>query len=117
MSELTLAIAILSSDKSALSGAIMLAGTLILMGVLDLVLLGTTVIAVVVVAALFAVLMPKLAKDQERAQEQVGRLGAMLEGTMRAIPTVKASRAEDRQHATIGAAADQSARPTPARPR
>ncbi|GAB3745054.1 ABC transporter ATP-binding protein [Microlunatus parietis] len=98
-----------SSVIGLVNGAIMLVGTLALMAVLDLVLLGTTVIAVVVVAALFGLLMPRLAKAQEAAQEQVGRLGALLEGTMRAIRTVKASRAEDRQDAAIGAAAEQSA--------
>lgn len=98
-----------SSVIGLVNGAIMLVGTLLLMAVLDLVLLGTTVIAVVVVAALFGLLMPRLAKAQEAAQEQVGRLGALLEGTMRAIRTVKASRAEDRQDAAIGAAAEQSA--------
>lgn len=98
-----------SSVIGLINGAIMLAGTLILMGVLDLTLFGTTVIAVIVVAALFAVLMPRLAKAQEEAQQQVGRLGAMLEGTMRAIRTVKASRAEARQDETIGAATDRSA--------
>lgn len=86
-----------SSVIGLINGVIMLAGTLVLMGVLDLVLLGTTVAAVVVVGVLFATLMPAIAKAQERAQEHVGRVGGVLEGALRAIRTVKVSRAEDRQ--------------------
>ncbi|MFD9950271.1 ABC transporter ATP-binding protein [Nonomuraea sp. NPDC059023] len=85
-----------SSVIGLINGAIMLVGTLVLMGVLDLVLLGTTVAAVVVVGLLFATLMPAIAKAQERAQEHVGRVGGRLEGALRAIRTIKVSRAEDR---------------------
>ncbi|MFG2340546.1 ABC transporter ATP-binding protein [Streptomyces yangpuensis] len=78
------------------NGAVMLVGSLVLMGVLDLVLLGTTVAAVAVTGALFALLMPGIGKAQQRAQEHIGLLGGRLEGTLRAIRTVKVSRAEDR---------------------
>ncbi|MEV0624114.1 ABC transporter ATP-binding protein [Nonomuraea sp. NPDC050404] len=86
-----------SSVIGLINGAVMLVGTLVLMSVLDVVLLGVTVAAVAVVIALFALLMPAIAKAQERAQDQVGRLGGVLEGALRAIRTVKVSRAEDRQ--------------------
>ncbi|MER5220477.1 ABC transporter ATP-binding protein [Streptomyces flaveus] len=92
-----------------INGTIMLVGTLVLMGVLDLVLLGTTVVAVVVIAVLFAVLMPGIATAQQRAQEHIGRLGGVLEGTLRAIRTVKVSRAEDRTAERIVADARASA--------
>ncbi|MEU8663580.1 ABC transporter ATP-binding protein [Actinoplanes philippinensis] len=74
-----------------------LIGTLILMGVLDLTLLGCTLGAVVVVGALMSRLLPRIGVAQTAAQESVGRLGATLEGSLRAIRTVKASRAETRQ--------------------
>ncbi|MEU6721358.1 ABC transporter ATP-binding protein [Nonomuraea sp. NPDC046802] len=86
-----------SSVIGLINGAVMLIGTLVLMGVLDLVLMGVTVLAVLVVVVLFALLMPSIAKAQERAQEHVGLLGGVLEGTLRAIRTVKVSRAEGRQ--------------------
>ncbi|MEU3270021.1 ABC transporter ATP-binding protein [Saccharomonospora sp. NPDC006951] len=86
-----------SSIVSLINGSIMLVGSLILMGVLDLVLLATTVGALVVVAVLFGVLMPGIAKAQERSQEHLGRLGGTLEVALRAIRTVKVSRAERRQ--------------------
>ncbi|WP_245685316.1 ABC transporter ATP-binding protein [Streptomyces yerevanensis] len=92
-----------------INGTIMLVGTLVLMGVLDLVLLGTTLVAVVVIAVLFAVLMPGIATAQQRAQEHIGRLGGVLEGTLRAIRTVKVSRAEDRTAERIVADARASA--------
>jgi ATP-binding cassette subfamily B protein len=59
------------------------------------------VAAVIVVILLFAVLMPGIATAQERAQEHVGRLGGVLETALRAIRTVKASRAEERMAAGI----------------
>ncbi|MFI7015393.1 ABC transporter ATP-binding protein [Streptomyces sp. NPDC050164] len=79
-----------------INAVVMLLGTLVLMAVLDLVLLGTVVAAVVVVGVLFAVLMPQIATAQQRAQDHLGRLGGNLEGALRAIRTVKAARAEDR---------------------
>ncbi|WP_307531343.1 ABC transporter ATP-binding protein [Streptomyces umbrinus] len=98
-----------SSVVGLINGVVMLVGTLVLMGFLDLVLLGTTVAAVLVVIVLFALLMPGIAKAQERAQEHVGRVGGTLEGTLRAIRTVKASGAEDRQAERIAADARASA--------
>ncbi|MFC7326872.1 ABC transporter ATP-binding protein [Marinactinospora rubrisoli] len=86
-----------SSVVGLINGAVMLVGTLVLMGVLDLPLLGVTAAAVAVVFALFALLMPAIARAQEQAQDQIGRLGGVLEGTLRAIRTVKVGRAEERQ--------------------
>ncbi|WP_157245254.1 ABC transporter ATP-binding protein [Nonomuraea typhae] len=98
-----------SSVIGLVNGAVMLAGTLVLMGVLDLVLLGTTVAAVAVVGLLFATLMPAIAKAQEQAQEHIGRVGGRLEGALRAIRTIKVSRAEERTADQIIADARQSA--------
>ncbi|MFJ5729043.1 ABC transporter ATP-binding protein [Streptomyces paradoxus] len=92
-----------------INAVVMLFGTLILMGVLDLVLLGTVAAAVAVVGVLFAVLMPGIATAQQRAQDHLGRLGGNLEGALRAIRTVKAGRAEDRTAERIVADARASA--------
>ncbi|MBG6179049.1 ABC transporter ATP-binding protein [Arthrobacter sp. CAN_A1] len=99
-----------SSAVSLVNGTVALVGTLILMGVLDLVLLGTTLGAIVIVGILFALLMPRIAKAEEQAQESVGNLGGVLEGALRAVRTVKASRAEDRQSERIVTEARESAR-------
>jgi ABC-type multidrug transport system fused ATPase/permease subunit len=80
-----------------INAAVGLVGTLVLMGVLDLPLLGWTLAAVVAVSAVMAVLLPRIGTAQTAAQESVGQLGGALEGALRAIRTVKASRAEARQ--------------------
>lgn len=84
-----------------INGAVMLVGSLLLMGYLDLVLLATTLAAIALTGLLFAFLMPGIAQAQQRAQEHVGRLGGVLEGTLRAIRTVKVNRAEDRMEDRI----------------
>ena len=99
-----------SSLIGIINSVVLLVGSLVLMGVLDLVLLGVTLLAVVVVTILVGVLMPSIARAQEQAQESVGRLGGDLEGALRAIRTVKASRAEERQADRIMVAARDSAR-------
>ncbi|WP_315097109.1 ABC transporter ATP-binding protein [uncultured Cellulomonas sp.] len=86
-----------SSLVSLVNGVVALVGTLILMAVLDLVLLATTIGAIIVVSVLMALLLPGIATAQQAAQESVGRLGGTLEGTLRAVRTVKSSRAEERQ--------------------
>jgi ATP-binding cassette subfamily B protein len=98
-----------SSMVGLINGAIMLVGSLVLMGFLDLPLLGVTMVAVAIVVALFAWLMPGIATAEERSQEAVGRLGGILEGALRAIRTVKAGQAEERQARQVIAAAETSA--------
>ncbi|MFG3421428.1 ABC transporter ATP-binding protein [Micromonospora sp. NPDC048063] len=91
------------------NAGIALLGTLVLMGVLDLFLLGCTIVAVLVVAAVMGALMPRIATAQAAAQESMGTLGGALEGALRAIRTVKASRAEARLTERIVADARQAA--------
>ena len=98
-----------SSLVGIINSTVMLIGTLVLMGVLDLVLLATTVVAVVVVTILFLLVMPAIAKAKEQAQEHLGQLGGTLEGAVRAIKTVKANRAEERLEEQIVASARTSA--------
>ncbi|MFE3289524.1 ABC transporter ATP-binding protein [Rhodococcus sp. NPDC059234] len=86
-----------SSLVELVNGAVAIVGTLILMGFLDPVLLGTMLGALALVAACSAAVMPLIAKSEREAQESVGRLGGGLEGALRAIRTVKSSRAESRE--------------------
>ncbi|AEE44958.1 ABC transporter ATP-binding protein [Cellulomonas fimi] len=86
-----------SSLVSLVNGVVSLVGTLVLMAVLDLVLLSTTIASIVVVGAVMAVLLPGIGTAQQASQESMGRLGGTLEGTLRAVRTVKSSRAEGRQ--------------------
>ncbi|MFE5941360.1 ABC transporter ATP-binding protein [Streptomyces sp. NPDC056480] len=98
-----------SSFVGLINGAVMLVGSLVLMGFLDLVLLATTMAAVALVGVVFGLLMPGIARSQKQAQEHVGRLGGVLEGTLRAIRTVKVNRAEERMTERILADARASA--------
>ncbi|MFE5306953.1 ABC transporter ATP-binding protein [Isoptericola sp. NPDC056605] len=90
-----------NSLVSLVNGFISLVGTLVLMAVLDLTLLGSTVVAIVVVAVAMGLLLPGIGKAQHRTQEAVGRLGGAVEGAVRAVRTVKASGAEERQGTKI----------------
>ncbi|MCP3013745.1 ABC transporter ATP-binding protein/permease [Nocardiopsis dassonvillei] len=99
-----------SSVISLINGGVLLVGTLIMMGVLDLFLLTVTFVAVLVVTVLFLTLMPALAKAQERAQNSLGLMGGMLDGALRAVRTVKVSRAEERLSGQILEHARESAR-------
>ncbi|SEL82425.1 ABC transporter ATP-binding protein [Rhodococcus maanshanensis] len=86
-----------SSLVELFNAVVSIIGTLVLMAMLDLVLFGATVASLLVVGVLALLLMPQLAKSQRQAQESVGRLGGVLEGALRAIRTVKSSRAEARE--------------------
>ncbi|WP_242635214.1 ABC transporter ATP-binding protein [Cellulomonas sp. zg-ZUI22] len=97
-----------SSIVGLVNGVVALVGTLVLMGVLDRVLLGTTIAAIVVVGALMAVLLPGIGAAERASQEALGTLGGTLEGSLRAVRTVKSSRAEDRQAATVLGAAREA---------
>ncbi|WP_170068245.1 ABC transporter ATP-binding protein [Arthrobacter ruber] len=92
------------------NAVVMLVGTLVLMLVLDPPLLGITVVAVGVITALMVLLLPRIAVAEARAQEAVGNIGSTLEGAVRAIRTVKASRAETRILDSIGSHIDTAAR-------
>ncbi|GAA1186711.1 ABC transporter ATP-binding protein [Nesterenkonia xinjiangensis] len=80
-----------------INGTMMIIGSLVLMARLDLPLLGLTLGSVILVLAIFAVLMPRIATVEEKAQAALGDLGSELEGTVRAIKTVKSSGAEPRR--------------------
>jgi ATP-binding cassette subfamily B protein len=79
------------------------------MGVLDVPLLVVTLVVIVVVAVLALLLMPGLARAQQEAQAEIGDMGGRLAGVLRALRTVKASRAEDREAERISAFAHRSA--------
>ncbi|MFD0385171.1 ABC transporter ATP-binding protein [Streptomyces stramineus] len=99
-----------TSVVDLVNGVVLLTGALFLMATLDVVLLSTTLGSLAVIGAVIAVLMPPMALAQREAQAAVGRLGGVLEGTLRAIRTVKAGRAEGRQSARVLAEARESTR-------
>ncbi|GAA2414335.1 ABC transporter ATP-binding protein [Actinomadura vinacea] len=90
------------------NGAVVLLGAIVLMGFMDPVLLGATVAVLVVVAASMALVLPRLARANERAQAAVGDMGSVLERALGAFRTVKASGAEARETAAAGEAAGRA---------
>ncbi|WP_206492081.1 ABC transporter ATP-binding protein [Rhodococcus sp. KRD162] len=94
---------------SIVNSVVGLVGALILMAVLDVVLLGAIASAIIVIAVMFSRLMPPIAVAQRQSQEAVGRLGGILDGTLRAIRTVKSSRAEARESERVISEARTSA--------
>ncbi|MEE4025727.1 ABC transporter ATP-binding protein [Gordonia sp. PKS22-38] len=98
-----------SSIVNGVNGAVGMVGALVLMATLDLPLFATTMTVIVVVGGAAAVLMPGLAQAQQEAQAEIGLLGGRLEGILRSLRTVKASRAEQREAERIGDFARRSA--------
>ncbi|WP_250442560.1 ABC transporter ATP-binding protein [Actinotalea sp. C106] len=98
-----------SSIVQLVNGLVSLVGTVILMAVLDVPLLLSTLTAIVVVAVLMGALLPQIGKAQRQAQESLGHVGSTLEGALRALRTVKASGAEERQAGQVASQAEESA--------
>ncbi|MDQ0368624.1 ABC transporter ATP-binding protein [Catenuloplanes indicus] len=99
-----------ASAVNLINSAVAAVATLALMAVLDLVLLGSTIVAVLIVGTVMVTLLPSIGRAQEAAQGSIGELGGTLEGSLRAIRTVKASRAEDRQSDRVVTAAENAFR-------
>ncbi|CRK56204.1 ABC transporter ATP-binding protein [Alloactinosynnema sp. L-07] len=77
-----------------LTGAVLLVGALVFMGVVDLILLVTTAAVVAVLGGIVWLIMPRIREAALRAQASVGEIGAALERGLGAFTTVKASGAE-----------------------
>ena len=86
-----------SSAVGLVNGTITIVGTLVLMVYLHPLLGAVTIAAIVLISLIFATLMPAIGQAQEDAQGSLGRLGGVLETTLRAIKTVKVAAAEERQ--------------------
>ena len=99
-----------SSVVQLINGTVSLVGTVLLMAVLDWPLLLTTLVALVVIGVLFGVLVPQIGKADKRAQDAIGDIGATLEGSIRALRTVKSSRAEAREIHRVNERSEEAAR-------
>jgi len=83
----------------------LLVGSVVLMALLDLLLLGVTLAVLAVNGLALLVVVPRIRLASERAQAAVGDVGSVLERSLGAFRTVKASGAEDRAIAGVGRAA------------
>jgi ABC-type multidrug transport system fused ATPase/permease subunit len=89
----------------AVTGALTMVATLVMMALLDPVLLGVTVAVFVMAGSVIGVVVPRINRASLRAQESVGVMGAALERMFGAFRTVKASGAEQREGTQIRQAA------------
>ena len=89
---------------------VMILGAVVIMWMLAPVLMITTVLSVFGFTIGVFLLVPGLTRANERSQAAIGRLGGGLESALRAIRTVKASRAEHREGERILADARESQR-------
>jgi len=83
----------------------LLAGAVALMALLDPLLLGVTLAVLAVNGLAVVAVVPRIRQASERSQAAVGGMGSVLERSLGAFRTVKASGAEEREMATVRHAA------------
>jgi ABC-type multidrug transport system fused ATPase/permease subunit len=89
----------------SINAAFLLVGSVVLMAMLDAVLLLVTLAVLAVNGVAVLVVVPRIRRATQRSQAAVGRMGSVLERTLGAFRTVKASGAEEREIAAVGEAA------------
>jgi len=97
-----------NSVVGVVTGSLTLIATLVLMGLMDVVLLGVTMGVFSVTAVVIGVVVPRIGRAARQAQNSVGVMGAALERMLGAFRTVKASGAERREGERIHAAAREA---------
>ena len=85
-------------------------GSIVLMAVLDVLLLGVTLAVICLVGGAVALVMPRISSATERSQAAVGEVGSVLERALGAFRTLKASGAEQREIASVTEAARSACR-------
>jgi ATP-binding cassette subfamily C protein len=97
-----------NSLLGAITGTALLLATLTLMGLLDAVLLAVTLAVFTLAGLVFGLVVPRIRRAAQTAQESVGVMGAALERTLGAFRTIKASGAERQEGQRIREAARQA---------
>ncbi|MGH8776641.1 MAG: ABC transporter ATP-binding protein [Jiangellaceae bacterium] len=90
------------------TGLLTLVATVVMMGLMDPVLLGVTLVALVLAGVVIGLVVPRINRAARHAQESVGVMGAALERMFGAFRTVKASGAEDREGERVYAASTEA---------
>ncbi|MEU9238654.1 ABC transporter ATP-binding protein [Streptomyces sp. NPDC048385] len=90
------------------TGGLTLAATVVMMGVVDPVLLGVTLVVIAAAGTVLGLIVPRINRASRRAQDAVGVMGASLERVLGALRTVKASGAEHREELALHEAAEES---------
>ncbi|MCL1800079.1 MAG: ABC transporter ATP-binding protein/permease [Promicromonosporaceae bacterium] len=76
-------------------------GAIILMGVIDPLMLGLTIGAVLILLVFIAIFTRRIGREQAAQQEATGEIGAKLEGSLRALRVIKVTGTEDEQAEAI----------------
>jgi ABC-type multidrug transport system fused ATPase/permease subunit len=92
----------------SVNATFLLAGSILLMAMLDPVLLLVTLAVLSANGIAVLVVVPRIRRATERAQAAVGGMGSVLERALGGFRTVKASGAEEQEIATVGQAAHQA---------
>ncbi|MFG2958195.1 ABC transporter ATP-binding protein [Streptomyces sp. NPDC048291] len=90
------------------TGGLTLVATVVMMGVVDPVLLGVTLVVIAAAGTVLGTIVPRINRASRRAQDAVGVMGASLERVLGALRTVKASGAEHREELALHEAAEES---------
>ncbi|MFD8425180.1 ABC transporter ATP-binding protein [Streptomyces sp. NPDC059466] len=90
------------------TGGLTLVATVVMMGLVDMVLLGVTLGVILCAGTVLGLIVPRINRASKQAQDAVGVMGAALERILGALRTIKASGAEHREERTIHAAAEES---------
>jgi ATP-binding cassette subfamily C protein len=90
------------------TGGLTLVATVVMMGLVDVVLLGVTLGVVLCAGTVLGLIVPRINRASRQAQDAVGAMGALLERTLGALRTIKASGAEHREERAVHAAAEES---------
>ncbi|GGY11777.1 ABC transporter ATP-binding protein [Streptomyces hiroshimensis] len=96
--------------SAAVTGTLVTAATVVMMGLLDAVLLTVTLAVVAFVGVVVALVAPRIGRATRHTQEAVGCIGAALERALGAFRTVKASGAEQREAEALCRAAERARR-------
>lgn len=102
--------ALAQSLTNIVVGVVVFMGAIVLMALIDPLLLAVALACVAVATVVVLVVATKVREATEEAQERVGTLGAALERALRAVRTVKISRAEDREEEAISGEAEAAYR-------
>ncbi|CAL9504517.1 putative ABC transporter ATP-binding protein [Nocardiopsis dassonvillei] len=89
-------------------GALQFVGIIVLMGYLDLALLGLLLGVVVVVGFAFGLVVPRIRRASLNVQEALGEMGSTLERSLNSLRTIKASGSEERETAVVTAASERA---------
>ena len=93
---------------NAIAGVITMVGSIVLMAMIDLFMLGIVLAVMLATVALVVVASGKIQRYTKKLQKSVGLLGAGMDRALVAVRTIRAANAQDRVEADLVAEADRA---------